>query len=318
MFLGAEAFRGCAPPKHLGPRQDDRKVQYADFQEAQEEVIPYHSHVGINMDSRMIGQSATATMYKKYVRKFEEGTPQMWIDLIRDITEIWTQNSMTGGMDRASTVRALIRGESLTVVEAALQTARTGGADKVEAAIMQEHVMTSMDAVTATVFPHRALQTQRLWMNRSMYKPRAMTMRIISAAIGCINNALLLFPTGTDASKFPETELVGPLEWSLLPQWQEQFDLKGYIPTSYECSRLVAECMAIERHAKLDKSPKSNETTRTRKIQDLINRKVALAKVRALEDRIFTVQNMGKMIHIIPINVRPLRTARKQVHKGAN
>ena len=52
-----------------------------------------------------VGQPADSTKYKKYVRKFKEGTPQEWIDLLKDLDEIWTQNSMTGGTDRASTVR---------------------------------------------------------------------------------------------------------------------------------------------------------------------------------------------------------------------
>jgi hypothetical protein len=44
-----------------------------------------------------VGQPADSTKYKKYVRKFEAGTPQEWIDLLKDVDEIWTQNSMTGG-----------------------------------------------------------------------------------------------------------------------------------------------------------------------------------------------------------------------------
>jgi len=51
-----------------------------------------------------VGQPSDASKYKKYVRKFEEGSPQEWIDLLKDLEEIWTQNSMTGGTDRASTV----------------------------------------------------------------------------------------------------------------------------------------------------------------------------------------------------------------------
>jgi hypothetical protein len=38
------------------------------------------------------GQPAGSTTYKKFVRVFEEGTPQQWIDLIHDLEEIWTQN----------------------------------------------------------------------------------------------------------------------------------------------------------------------------------------------------------------------------------
>jgi hypothetical protein len=41
------------------------------------------------------------------------------------LEEIWTQNSMTGGTDRASTVRALVCGESAVAFETALQDART-------------------------------------------------------------------------------------------------------------------------------------------------------------------------------------------------
>jgi hypothetical protein len=169
---------------------------------------------------------------------------------------------MGGGTNRASTVRALIRGESLTAFEAASQLARADAAG-IKAAITVEHVTTSLAAVADTVFPHRLLETQKLWMNRSMLKPRAMTTRITSAAISCINNALALFSTGTDASKFTKPELVGLLEWSLPPAWREEFDLKGYIPSKHNRTRLVTKCEAIERHVKPDDG--NNKTTKYQK-----------------------------------------------------
>jgi hypothetical protein len=201
--------------------------------------------------------------YKKYVRKFEEGTPQMWIDLVKDMTEIWTQNSMGGGTDRASTVRALIRGESLTAFEAALQLVARTDATGIEVDITVKHVTTSLVAVADTVFPHRSMETQKLWMNRSMFKPRAMTTRITWAAISRINNVLPLFPIGTDASKFSEPKLVGLLEWSLPPAWREKFDLKGYSPSKHNRTRLATECKAIERYVKPDDS--NNKTTEKHK-----------------------------------------------------
>jgi hypothetical protein len=45
--------------------------------------------------------------------------------MLRDLEEIWTQNSMAGGTDTASTVRALVRGENAVAFETALQDART-------------------------------------------------------------------------------------------------------------------------------------------------------------------------------------------------
>jgi hypothetical protein len=59
-----------------------------------------------------VGQPSDATKYRKYVRKVEDGNPQEWIDMLRDLEEIWTQNSTAGGTDRAFTVRALVWRES--------------------------------------------------------------------------------------------------------------------------------------------------------------------------------------------------------------
>jgi hypothetical protein len=89
----------------------------------------------------------------------------------------------------------------------------------------------TLTAVTTTVFPHRALEIQRLWMNRGMRKPYDLTTRKTVAAITRMNNATPLFPGGTEASKFSNAELIGLLEWSLPPSWRSKFDLDGYIPT---------------------------------------------------------------------------------------
>ena len=182
-------------------------------------------YISLELKTRA-GGPVSGSSYKKYVRKFEEGTPQEWIDLRRDINEIWTQNSITGGADRASTLRALLRGESLTSFEAALQEARTNDAGE-EQPITPEMIVTAMDAVTATVFPHRALEMQKLWMNRGMKKPYDLSTRKTAATITRINNSLPLFPTATDASKFSDIELVGLLEWCLPLAWRTKFDLDG-------------------------------------------------------------------------------------------
>jgi hypothetical protein len=111
------------------------------------------------------------------VRKFEEGTPQEWIDMLRDLKEIWTQNSMTGGTDRASTVRALVRGESAVAFKTSLQDYRTSeGGETVP--ISPDHVQQALKAVRETVFPHRALETHKLYVQ---------TGRVDNKTNGCIN-----------------------------------------------------------------------------------------------------------------------------------
>jgi hypothetical protein len=122
-------------------------------------------------------------------------------------------------------------------------------------------VTTALGAVTNTVFPHRALETQKLWMNRRMFKPADLTTRQTAAAINRLNNALPLFPTGTENSKFSDVEVVELLEWSLPPAWRAKFDLDGYVPTLHPKMQLIEACEAIERNLFIE----TNESKHKRK-----------------------------------------------------
>jgi hypothetical protein len=220
--------------------------------------------IAIELCARVNAPTGSAT-YKKYIKKFEEGTAQEWIDLQRDIQEIWVENTITGGTDRASTARALLRGESLTSFEAALEEARRNDDEEDSALPQIEAVMvdTALTAVATTVFPHRALEMQRLWMNRGMRKPYELTTRKTAAAITRINNALPLFPGSTDASKFRNAEVIGLLEWSLPPSWRSKFDLNGYIPTLDTKAKLIESCEAIERNQ--NNTPQAKPTHKDKK-----------------------------------------------------
>jgi hypothetical protein len=210
-----------------------------------------------------VGQANDKTKYKKTINKFEEGTPQQWIDTLKALDEVWMQNSITTGNDRAATVRALVKGESLTSFETALSDARTTE-DGTEEPATADHVTTALGAVTNTVFPHRALETQKLWMNRRMFKPADLTTRQTAAAINRLNNALPLFPTGTENSKFSDVEVVGLLEWSLPPAWRAKFDLDGYVPTLHPKMQLIEACEAIERNLFIETN-KSKHNKREKK-----------------------------------------------------
>jgi len=129
-----------------------------------------------------VGKPTTGTKYKKNVRKFEDGSPQQWIDILRDLEEIWVQNSINGGTNCVSTVRALVKGESLTAFDTALEDARTDEEGN-QIAIVADHVQKALDAIMNMVFPHRALEIQKTWMNRKMFKPKEYTTRQTSAAI---------------------------------------------------------------------------------------------------------------------------------------
>jgi hypothetical protein len=182
--------------------------------------------------------------------------------MLRDLDEIWTQNFMTGGTKRAHTVTALVRGESLVALETALQDFRTAEEGQISP-ISVEHVNQALNAVTEAVFPHRALETQQLWMNRKKFKPVVLTTRQMAASINLLNNALPFFLTATDASKFSELELIGLLEWSLPATWRAKFDLDSYIPTLHSRAKLIEAFEAIERSEIAVEGPSREESSQS-------------------------------------------------------
>jgi hypothetical protein len=196
------------------------------------------------------GGPIAGNTHKKHVRIFAEGSPQQWVDLMEAVQIIWLQNGTTGATDRASMMRAMLKGEILTAFEAALDDARINPDPLVLDLIPMtgDHVDTALTAVGATIFPHRALELQRLWMSRYMRKPADMPIRKLAMSVTRINNCLPLFPGGTASSKYTEPELIHILEWSLPASWRAKFDLDGYIPTDESKAKLVQEGEAIERN----------------------------------------------------------------------
>lgn len=74
---------------------------------------------------------------------FDEGAPQEWVNTQRDILEVRTQNSLNAPDDRMAIVRAVLRGETLTTLDAALADLRMDADGNV--------LELTMDMVTATV-----------------------------------------------------------------------------------------------------------------------------------------------------------------------
>ena len=103
------------------------------------------------------GQPAGSTTYKKYVRVFEEGSPNSGFDLAQDLLEIWTQNSINGPSDRTATIRSLLKGETLTAFESALLDARTEHMDIDEEeppAATADNINKALSDVASSIFPH--------------------------------------------------------------------------------------------------------------------------------------------------------------------
>ena len=164
--------------------------------------------------------------------------------------------------DRVANIYSILRGESLTGFEEKIEelcdlTLPDGTQDSIS--LSDKIVKKGLNAVAETIFPHRALEMQKLWMRRGMKKPKELSFRKTASPVGRLNNCLPLFPTGSEADKFSMTEIVELLEWTIPKSWRTKFELDGYVPTNHGKDRLIAECEAIERNSpKLDVTQKSS------------------------------------------------------------
>jgi hypothetical protein len=99
--------------------------------------------------------------YKKSVRTFEDGDPQQWMEAMTGLREIWLQNSVDDATDMSHTVVAILKGDSLTAYEAAVEDLTVDPNNNTQVIpLMEDHVENALRAVSETVFPFRALETQ--------------------------------------------------------------------------------------------------------------------------------------------------------------
>jgi hypothetical protein len=209
------------------------------------------------------GSGTTASSYKKQVRRFDEGSPPQYIRVLEAYQEIWKQNSITSPSDRLATVRTILRGDSLVAFETSIVDNRDGGPEGQEEVVLTtEIVEEAMNAVSESVFPHRALEHQKLWMRRHMRKPRDMTARKLAAPVCRINNSLPLFPGGSSDDKFSDSEIIELLEFSVPEAWRTKFDLEGYIPSEENKAAFITHCEVLERHENVTKKPKEKVTVK--------------------------------------------------------
>jgi hypothetical protein len=221
------------------------------------------------------GSISTGPTYKVKVQRFNKGTVSEWIAVRKSIKELWDQNSITSQPDRIANICSILRGKSLTGFEEKidkLTNIMLPDGTVTTVALSDVIVEAGLNTVAETIFPHRALETQKLWMRRGMKKPKELSFRKTASAVGRLNNCLPLFPGGSVADKFSTTEIVELLEWSIPKAWRNKFDLDSYVPTLFSKDRLIAECEAIERNSpKLDSGEKPANHRFIRKTVDPLN-----------------------------------------------
>jgi hypothetical protein len=195
------------------------------------------------------GSGPGTPTYRKSIRTFDKGDPQQWMEAITRLKEIWAQNLITVPTDMSNTAVAILKGDSLTSYEAAMEDNCTDPDDEsLMVPMMEQHIDDALLAVTNQIFPYRALKTQKQWMTKYARKRYEMGAKQFVISMSRINNYIPFFPNATVLLKYSKGELLNILEFAVPPHWRKALDLRDYLPTSDDKARFISECERVERN----------------------------------------------------------------------
>ena len=131
---------------------------------------------------------------------FKKGSTEDWLTFRSQLGKVFRGMNIEEGDDAVAIVRDVLHGEALR----AFNTKLSEMADP----ISMDDVNECIDAVTKTLFPHRALARQKRYMRRFMRKPAGMPIRTYVARIYELNEYLKEFPPFGEHQALSEDELV--------------------------------------------------------------------------------------------------------------
>ena len=121
---------------------------------------------------------ANSTTYKVPLEYFKEGTPEEWLLWKAKMFRFLVGQNATNGPTQFVLARRLVKGQALTVFEKKIGT----GAETLNS------FKEALKAVTADIFPKKALVTQQRHMQQFLRKPQWMNIRDYVARVVKINS----------------------------------------------------------------------------------------------------------------------------------
>eukprot|EP00957_Ditylum_brightwellii_P113913 8683976-Ditylum_brightwellii.AAC.1 len=164
---------------------------------------------------------ATSPVYKLYVPFFDEGTPEEWIKFRCGLAAVLKGQNVTLVPVSYAVAKALLKGDTLTVFEQA-EIARGNQT--------MPHFNKCLDDVAEHVFPKKAGQIQKCYMQRNLQFTKDLTMKEWVAQVQELNRYLKDFPVHNANLTQPldEDELLGILEFGVPASWRREFTVQGF------------------------------------------------------------------------------------------
>ena len=209
----------------------------------------------LTMKLRSIPNKSTSPVYELNVPYFKaDGTPEEWLKFLRNFKKVIVGQDLTTGVTQFAMAQRLLMGETLAqfnkkakdLLEEAVKDAAEG--DVITEADVETvaNLQLCFQAVTVTVLPHKALQTQKRYMRRVLRKPQGMKIRDYFGRYIELNEYLKEFPPFQADQQLPNDEVLEHAEFAIPNSWQKQMVLHGFNTISRTMDEFIQFCERLE------------------------------------------------------------------------
>jgi hypothetical protein len=210
----------------------------------------------VSFKLRAVPLDHESQQYFLSVPYFSTGTPESWIIFRKNLDKVLVGQNVTTGPPTYAMARRILEGAALARFEASVIE---NGTETLE------HFALVIEDMGEYVFPRRALQMEKRFMQRYMRKPRKLKMRDFMARVEELNHDLRYFPTFVPGARLLEDELLDIYENGVPNTWQKQFLLQGFDPIEHSKSEFLEFCERLEATEDIfvDKNPRSAKRGRS-------------------------------------------------------
>ena len=206
------------------------------------------------MKLRSIPSKSTSPVYELNVPYFKDGTPEEWLKFLENFKKVLVGQDLNTGATQFAMARRLLMGDTLSQFEKKIKELKAKAVHEA----MEGTAVTDLDvetvenlklcfqAVTVTVLPQKALQTQKRYMRRVLRKPQGMKIRDYFARYLQLNEYLLEFPPFLPGQQLPKDEILEHAEFAIPNSWQKQMVLHGFNTIARTMDDFIEFCERLE------------------------------------------------------------------------
>ena len=230
---------GFLPPPIPLERAEAKKLQKDDY---------------LVMKLRSIPNKATSPVYELNIPYFKDGTSEEWFKFLENFKKVLVGQDLNTGATQFAMARRLLTGDTLSQFDKKFKELKTEAVTAAEegTAVTDSDIETApnlrtcMRAVTVTVLPQKALQTQKRYMRRILRKPQGMKIRDYFARYIELNEYLPHFPPFDKDQELPDDEILEHAEFAIPNSWQKQMVMHGFNTISRTMDDFIEFCERLE------------------------------------------------------------------------